>query len=83
MASRPAVRVHSAIDFDDEAARRADDIRDVTTDDELPTEGDAEAAATKLGPQQLLRERRVVPQVVSASFELTAAPSRLTLMTGR
>jgi hypothetical protein len=78
-----AVGVHAAVDFDDEAARGADDIRDVAADDDLAPEGDPKAAAPKLGPEELLRGRWVVPQVVRTSFELAAAAGGLTLLIGR
>ena len=54
--------VHAAVDFDDEAQGRADEVRDVAADDDLAAEGDAEAAAAQLGPEQLLGERWVLPQ---------------------
>ena len=77
-----AVCVHAAVDFDHETAGGADDIRDVAADDHLPAEGKAETAAAKLGPEQLLGEGWVLAQMMGTSFELAAAPSRLTLMIG-
>ena len=77
-----AVCVHAAVDFDHETAGGADDIRDVAADDHLPAEGKAETAAAKLGPEQLLGEGWVLAQMMGTSFELAAAPSRLTLTIG-
>ena len=75
--------MHTAIDFDDEAVGGADDVRDVAADDDLAPKGDAEAAAAKLAPEQLLCECWVVAQMMGTSVELAAAPSCLTLMIGR
>jgi len=76
------IGVHAAVDFDDEAPRGADEVRDVAADDDLAAEGDAEAAAAKLGPEELFGERRVVPEMVGPGSEFVATLGGLTTLIG-
>ena len=77
-----AALVKAAIHFDDEPRGGSAEVRDVATDDDLTTEGDAETAAAQLGPEQLLGERWVAPQMVRLRGELVLALGGLATLIG-
>jgi hypothetical protein len=44
--------MHAAVDFDDEAGLGADEVSDAATDANLPTKGEAQAAAFERRPRR-------------------------------
>jgi hypothetical protein len=68
-----AAAMPGAIYFHDETRRTRGEVRDVTTDDDLTPEYDAETAAAQLRPEPLFGRRLVAAHAVGASFELDLA----------
>jgi hypothetical protein len=77
-----ASEVDGAVDFDDEAPGGAEEVGDVANDDDLATEGDAELGATECGPEELLGECWVVPEMVGLGCELALTLGGLTMVIG-